>query len=41
MIPFQAVINSPNFARLAAGDIWFMDADFQITLRHYGFADKL
>jgi hypothetical protein len=41
MIPFQAVINSPNFARLAAGDIWFMDADFKMILRHYGFAHKL
>jgi hypothetical protein len=41
MISFQAVINSSKFAILAAGDIWFMDADFQIFLQHYGFADKL
>jgi hypothetical protein len=39
VIPFHAVINSPNSARLAASDIWFMDADFQMILRHYGFAD--
>ena len=38
---FEAVINSPNSGRWAAGDIWFMDADFKMILRHYGFAHKL
>ena len=41
VISFQAVINSPKSGRWAAGDIWFMDADFKLILRHYGFAHKL
>ncbi len=41
VISFQAVINSPKSGRWAAGDIWFMDADFKMIMRHYGFAHKL
>ena len=40
-ISFQAVINSPNSGRWAAGDIWLMNEDFTIIERHYGFAHKL
>jgi len=40
-ISFQAIINSPNSGRWAAGDIWLMNDDFTQIERHYGFANKL